>query len=81
MTPSTLTEGGLAVSPDGQTVVFAARGPEGAGLYCRRLDEYESHLIRGTEGAANAFFSPSGDSIVFTAIGKGMRKVPLRGGP
>ena len=48
-------------------------------LYLRRLDQLEATPITGTEGAANPFFSPNGDSIGFYAQGA-LKRVPLAGG-
>ena len=56
----------VVVSPDGQTLVFVARREDGVTqLYRRSLDRFESQPIPGTEGAANPFFSPNGQSIGF----------------
>ena len=50
---------GVAVSPDGSTVVYSAS--EGVRrLYRRDMDVLESVPIRGTEGGWRPFFSPDG---------------------
>ena len=78
----TLTSSGLAVSPDGLTVVFAARGPEDQPrLYVRRLDsEQRPRPLEGTEDAVAPQFSPDGSWVAFAARGL-LKKVPLREGP
>ena len=78
----TLSSGGLAISPDGLTVVFAARGAEGQPrLYVRRLDsEQKPRPLEGTEDAVAPLFSPDGWWVAFAARGQ-LKKVPLREGP
>jgi serine/threonine-protein kinase len=60
-----------AISRDGRTVAFTAGRASGSPqLYIRGLDEFESHAVPGTEGAAMPFFSPDGRSIAFFARGR-----------
>ena len=66
----TLTDGGVAISPDGQTLVFAARsGDRESQLYARRLDGWEIRPLNGTEGAITPFFAPDGGSVAFVSAG------------
>lgn len=67
---------GLALSPDGRYMAFAA----GEMLYLRALDEPEFSPVRGTEGARAPFFSPDGEWVGFIAGGQ-LMKVAVRGGP
>ena len=78
----TLTGSGLAISPDGLTVVFGARGAEDqTRLYVCRLDsEQKPRLLEGTEDAVAPQFSPDGSWVAFAARGL-LKKVPLREGP
>ncbi len=77
----TLTAGGgIAISPDGQKIVFPASGPDGQKLYLRRLDAWEPQALKGTEGAQGPFFSPDGEWVAFFADGK-LLKSPVGGGP
>ena len=81
--PSDVTIGiqGLAMSPDGRTVVFDGRPPTGGSqLYRRRLDELEATPIPGTESGQLPFFSPDGLWVGFFASGT-LKKVSLDGRP
>ena len=67
-------------SPDGTTLVFPARGPDGKQqLATRMLDRPQTTFLAGTEGAFDPFFSPDGEWIGYFGDGK-MKKVPVRGG-
>ena len=70
----------LALSPDGQTLVYVAVTDGVQQLYERRIDQFEAAPIRGTEGARHPFFSPEGEWVAFFAAGM-LKKVPLAGGP
>jgi eukaryotic-like serine/threonine-protein kinase len=69
----------LAISPDGDQVVYAARSVGGDRLYQRRLAELDASPIPGTEGAIGPFFSPDGQWIGF-ASGGVLKMVPTSGG-
>jgi hypothetical protein len=74
---------GLALSPDGRTLVFLGRtGPAAADsrLYRRPLDSLDATPIEGTEGAETAFFSPDG-AWIGLATATEIKKVPFAGGP
>lgn len=55
----------LAISPDGKCIVYTAKESGRQRLFVRRLDEFESHPLPGTEDGRNPFFSPDGQSIAF----------------
>jgi len=75
-----LTASSLALSPDGDVLVFAGRDGDGeAHLYRRRISEFESHLIPGTKGAGSPFLSPDGSWVAFFAEGE-LRKTSMGGG-
>ena len=76
-----LLDGGIAVSPDGQTVVFQARASDGERLYARRLNDWTPRPLEGTEGASDPFFSPDGAWVAYWAAQRGFEKIPLDGGP
>jgi eukaryotic-like serine/threonine-protein kinase len=80
----------VAVSPDGQTIVFQSihRGSDAgktwwqagsAALFRRALSGAGAELIRGTEGGFSPFFSPDGQWIGFFTR-RELKKVPLSGG-
>jgi serine/threonine-protein kinase len=68
----------LALSPDGQTLVYAGNRQ----LHRRSLAELEAHSIPGTElDVAMPFFSPGGDWIAFVSVRDGsLRKIAISGG-
>jgi eukaryotic-like serine/threonine-protein kinase len=56
----------LAVSPDGQTLVYVGVGPGGRlQLVARRLDEVTARPLPGTEDGTSPFFSPDGRWVGF----------------
>jgi serine/threonine-protein kinase len=70
----------LALSPDGQTLVYLAQIDDRFQLVRRRLDQVDSTPIAGTEGAnAHQFFSPDGRWIGFYT-GSRVMKMPVAGG-
>ena len=69
---------GLALSPDGRRLAYAAEVKGTSGLYVRRLDRLDSTLVAGTEGASSPFFSADGGSVGFFADGK-LKTVSLDG--
>jgi len=70
----------LALSPDGRTLVFSARGEDGTSrLFARSLEATSATPIEGTEGGEAPIFSPRGDQIAFFSDGR-LQRVPLTGG-
>jgi len=55
----------LALSPDGERVIYTGEGPQTSQLWERRLQAIEPAAIPGTAGAANPAFSPDGSAILF----------------
>jgi serine/threonine-protein kinase len=71
----------IALSPDGNRLVYTARlGAGDSQLYSRTMDQLEGVPIRGTEGAANPFFSPDGQWIGFFSSDSKLKKMPVAGG-
>jgi Tol biopolymer transport system component len=70
----------IAVSPDGKAVVFTGSADDGTSrLYARALDEVVPHMLTGSEGASQPFFSPDGRWIGFWSGGR-LQKLPAEGG-
>ena len=69
----------VALSPDGRTLVYAARRGEQTALFRRDLESLQPTLIAGTQGGTGPFFSPDGASIGFVASGE-LRRIALAGG-
>jgi serine/threonine protein kinase len=75
----------LAVSPDGNTIVYTALGPEGTMLWSYSLDSFEPKPLAGTGGGGvgnsprNVFFSPDGRQIAFFHNNQ-LRRMPVAGG-
>ncbi len=69
-----------AISPDGNRLAYPVRGADGkVHLATRVLDQAQSTMLAGTDGADDPFFSPDGQWIGFFAEGK-LKKVAVRGG-
>ena len=65
---------GLAISPDGEILVYEGRTGDGDFiLYRRPLDALDAEQLRGTEGGVGPFFSPDGESIGFLTTGRRTR--------
>ena len=72
---------GVAVSPEGEQLVFVEEEPSGPlGLWLRRLDSQVPQQLLGTSGAIYPFWSPDGQYVGFFADGK-LKKVGVPGGP
>ena len=72
--------GPVAISPDGARIVFPIRGADGKQMLATRLlDQAVITLLPGTGNGANAFFSPDGQSIGFTADSN-LKKISFSGG-
>ncbi len=72
---------GIALSPDGQRLVYVGAGEGGSRLYYQDLTNFdEARPIPGTEGATFAFFSPTSREVGFLTADR-VKKAALDGGP
>ena len=69
----------LAISADGSVLIYTGSNQPVLQLYQRRLDQFDSNVIPGTEGAGAPFFSPDGEWIGFFTLDR-IKKVRLDGG-
>jgi Tol biopolymer transport system component len=70
----------LSISPDGRSVVFAARGSDSrVSLWLRPIDSVTSRPLPFTEGGGLAFWSPDSRHIAFMTPGI-LKRVDLLGG-
>ena len=71
----------IAISPDGQTLVYVGASASGRQLYRRDMNQFFSTPIPGTEGALMPAISPDGDAVVFKEQNsQGLQRVSLTGG-
>jgi Tol biopolymer transport system component len=69
-----------AISPDGETVAYAARAGSGESrLFLRSINSFEAREVPGSGGAEEPFFSPDGRWIGFFGQGQ-LLKAALAGG-
>ena len=69
----------VALSPDGQEIVYVASNGSANQLFVRRMNQFEARPISGTTGAHAPFFSPDGRRIAFFSERK-LKHVALAGG-
>ena len=65
-TPPTTRPHSIAISPDGQTLAFAATSEGTSRLWLRRLSDTTARVLPGTEDATFPFWSPDGRAIGFS---------------
>src|SRR6185312_9468105 len=76
----TLSQFGLALSPDGTRLAFIATNPAGnRTVFVRDLADKTVRALPHTDGADTPFFSPDGQAIAYSA-GGALWKVSLNGG-
>jgi eukaryotic-like serine/threonine-protein kinase len=71
--------GSVAVSDDGTRMVYVALGAGRPRLFLRTIDRDSPQPIDGSDGAADPFFSPSGQWVGFFAHGS-LKKLRMGGG-
>ena len=77
--PGSQFSSGLALSPDGRTVVVPVNGPSGRHLVLRRLDDLAFQELAGSDDADYPFFSADGRWIGFFAENR-LWRIPVTGG-
>jgi serine/threonine-protein kinase len=65
----------VIISPDGTRLVYVSQNR----LFTRQLDQDQATELSGTEGASAPFFSPDGQWVAFSDVGK-LKKVSVAGG-
>lgn len=78
LTPESLSDASLQISPDGRHIVYLAGVPPR--LWIQDLDRQQPREIEASEGARYPFWSPGSDFVAF-AQGTHLRKVAVAGGP
>ena len=69
----------IAISPNGSNLAYVVESDGQRRLAQRWLDQRESQILSGTEGAFAPFFSPDGEWIGFFS-GNQLRKIRVQGG-
>ncbi|WP_439643907.1 protein kinase domain-containing protein [Gemmatimonas sp.] len=70
----------MALSPDGETIVFADSTSAGWSLFRKRRAEQDAVPIVGTEGGRSPFFSPDGRWIGYFSSDATLSKIAVEGG-
>jgi len=78
-TPPTTDPFSMAISPDGQRVVFVATAQGRSQLWVRSLDSVSARPLAGTDGAYSPFWSADSRSVGFFAVG-GLKRIDIAGG-
>jgi serine/threonine-protein kinase len=68
----------FTMSSDASLLAYTTPAPER--LMVRRLDDYDTAALAGTDGAFDPFFSPDNQWVGYWAFGQ-IKKVPVAGGP
>ena len=79
VTPVTDQPTSIALSPDGQQIVFVASDGGGSRLWLRFLATTTAQPLTGTEGATDPFWSPDSRAIGFFARGA-LKRLDVGGG-
>jgi Tol biopolymer transport system component len=77
---SSLTVGGIAISPDGETFAFVATVDGVTSLWVQPLGDPVASRIDGTSGPQHPFWSPDSKSVGYFGIVGGLFRVDAAGG-
>jgi serine/threonine-protein kinase len=69
----------FTLSSDSRRLVYTGLGPTGPRLYVRGLDDMQTHVLAGTDGALQPTFSPDGKWVA-AIVNNRIVKVPSEGG-
>jgi Tol biopolymer transport system component len=78
-TPPTNDPVSLAISPDGQTLIFAATFDGRSQLWLRPLNAVSARPLAGTDSGSLPFWSPDNRSVGFFAEGR-LKRIEIDGG-
>jgi serine/threonine protein kinase len=78
-TPMTSAPASLAISPDGQSIVYSSDSQGQPRLWLRRLDSVAPRLLPSTEGATYPFGSADSRTVGFFSDGK-LKRIDVDGG-
>jgi serine/threonine-protein kinase len=81
LAPANISGNRIAISPDGQRMVYVGPAQTGVQLWLREHDQLSATPVPGTAGAGSPFFSPDGSQLGFLIQGTKLRTVALGGGP
>ena len=81
LAPVSISGNRIAISPDGQRMVYVGPAQTGVQLWLREHDQLLATPVPGTAGGGSPFFSPDGSQIGFVIQGTRLRTVALGGGP
>ena len=80
-TPPTTDPTSLAISPDGQKIVFVATSEGRAMLWLHRFDSGTSAPLAGTDGAMAPFWSPDSRTVgFFTSTDNQLKRIEIDSG-
>src|SRR6187551_3094096 len=81
LAPANISGNRIAISPDGQRMVYVGPAQAGVQLWLREHDQLSATPVPGTVGGGSPFFSPDGSQLAFLVQGTKLRTVALGGGP
>ncbi|HEX5203074.1 MAG TPA: protein kinase, partial [Actinoplanes sp.] len=81
LAPVSISGNRIAISPDGQRMVYVGPAQTGVQLWLREHDQLLATPVPGTAGGGSPFFSPDGSQLGFLIQGSRLRTVALGGGP